>query len=290
MSNQELIDEYELLMLSSLSPRTGKEYLYNLKEFEAFLLKKEKTLAKPTAMDLALWLKSNKAQCVGSTLKRKFSALRKFFIFLNKKGLIEVAEIEFLNEIRPKPTKGNEAHRALSSEEIKTILSKLTHPLFRFIFLLGIEFGIRREEYTRIKLTDVDLKQKRLRIHGKGDKIRYIPVTQAQIKRLKGFLVHRERDEITHEYLLYSKTGKVINRTLERYFVDMSKQTKIKFTSHDLRVTFATRLWKAGCDILSISNKLGHASIQTTMGYIKPTERELDERYLSVAEDLSLAI
>lgn len=70
----------------------------------------------------------------------------------------------------------------------------------------------------------------------------------------------------------------------------MSEISGVKFTSHDLRVTFATRLWKAGCYMASISKKLGHVSIQATMSYIKPTERKIDKRYLAVAEDLSLTI
>lgn len=70
----------------------------------------------------------------------------------------------------PKAIKGDEAHRALTIDEIKQCRQKLNHPIYRFLFFLGIEFGLRLNEYTQIKLTDVDLKRKRLKIHGKGKK------------------------------------------------------------------------------------------------------------------------
>ncbi len=68
----------------------------------------------------------------------------------------------------------------------------------------------------------------------------------------------------------------------------MSKQAQVKFTSHDLRVTYATLLWRARGDIYVISKKLGHASVKTTMGYVKPTQKEIGERYVETAQNVFL--
>lgn len=286
MSSSEIIEEFELISLEKLSPNSKREYLYNLKEFERFLSEKGKSLLNPKAADLAEWLRFKKQTCQGSTLARKFYSVKKFFIFLKKKKLINPDELEYLPDIKPGETKGDEAHRALSESEVQKCLTNITHPLFQFIYFLGLNFGIRREEYTRVQVSDIDLERKRLRIHGKGDKVRFIPITERQKTRIERFLEHRKRDGVTHEYLLYSKTGKIIKRTLERYFSEMSRLSGVKFTSHDLRVTFATRLWQAGLDIYVISKKLGHKSIETTLKYVKPAEKQVDERYLEIAEDL----
>lgn len=286
MSSSEIIEEFELMALEKLSPNSKREYLYNLKEFDRFLSEKGKSLLDPKAADLAEWLRFKKQTCKGSTLARKFSAIKKFFLFLRKKKLINPDELEYLSDIQPKKTKGDEAHRALSEIEIQKCFSNITHPLFQFIYFLGLNFGVRREEYTNIQVSDINLERKRLRIHGKGDKVRFIPITERQRARIERFLEHRKRDGVTHEYLLYSKTGKILKRTLERYFSEMSKLSGVKFTSHDLRVTFATRLWNAGLDIYVISKKLGHESIETTLRYVKPTEKQVDERYLEIADDL----
>ncbi len=197
-------------------------------------------------------------------------------------------ELEFLEDIRPKATTGDEAHRALTEEEIKQCQERISHPIFRFIYFLGIEFGLRREEYTRIKLSDIDFNKKIIRIHGKGDKIRYIPIAERLISRFTQFIKQRERDQIKHEFLLYSKTGKTTLKTIDRYFQEMRKMSGIEFTSHDLRVTFATRYWNLGMDILVISKKLGHSRIETTLVYVKPTEKEINSRFLEIAESFSI--
>jgi len=186
----------------------------------------------------------------------------------------------------PKATKGDEAHRALSIAEIKQCLKKINHPLYRFMYLLGIEFGFRLEEYTRIEVSDVDLKRNRLRIQGKGNKFRFIPIAKRIIPRFESFLKQRSLDGIKHEYLPYSKTGKSTEKTLERYFQDMRRISEVFFTSHDLRVTFTTLYYNLGCDILVISKMLGHKKLETTLTYVKPTEKELEDRFLNTAEGL----
>jgi site-specific recombinase XerD len=282
----ELIEEYDLISLSKLSVHSRKEYLHNLSQMKRFLQERNKTLFQITALDLAAFLKSKRETCSETTLLRKFFALRKFLIFLRRKKIITPEELEFLEDIKPKARKGEEAHRALTTEEIQQCFKKISHPLFRFIFFLGLNFGLRREEYTKLRVDDIDLKLNRLRILGKGNKVRYIPILPNQKNRFERFLEYRKRDEITNEFLLYSKTGKTINRTIERYFTDMAKQSEVKFTSHDLRVTFATLLWKARGDIYVISKKLGHASVKTTMGYVKPTEKQINERYIETAQNV----
>jgi len=285
-SNEELIEAYALLSLDRLSPKSQKEYLHNLKQFSTFLNSRNKLLKGSTAIDLAAFLKDSKKTCSDRTLNRKFFAIKKFYKFLRKKRLIDPDELEFLDDMRPKITEGDEAHRALSIDEIKQCRQKLNHPIYRFLFFLGVEFGLRLEEYTRIKLTDVDLKRNRLKIHGKGKKIRFIPITNRIKSTFDSFLKQRTLDGIKHDFLLYTKTGKSTERTLERYFQDMRKISGISFTSHDLRVTFATLFYNSGCDILVISKMLGHKKLETTLTYVKPTKKELEDRFLTIAEDI----
>ncbi len=287
-SNKTLIEEFKLLDLDNLSDRSRSEYLYILLQFQSFQKQRNKVLKDSNTLDLAAFLNEQKKSCTGSTRRRKFYALKKFYYFLKRKKLIDPEELEYFEKKAPKATKGDEAHRALTEEEIKQCQSMISHPLFRFIFFLGIEFGLRRNEYTRIKLEDLDLQRKRLRIHGKGDKVRFIPIAKRHLPRFEQFLKQRKLDEVKHVFLLYSKTGKTTNKTIDRYFQEMRKMSGVEFVSHDLRVTFATRYYKAGMDILVISKKLGHAKIQTTMTYVKPTEKEINDRFLAIVEEMPI--
>lgn len=283
-SNSTLLEEFDLLVLESMSDRTKTEYLLIIKQFERFQGLRNKTFEQSTAIDLAAFLKNQKNSCTGSTLQLKFYAIKKFYKFLRRKQIMKSEELEFLEDIRPKATKGDEAHRALTDEEVKQCQERISHPIFRFVYFLGIEFGLRREEYTRIKISDINFQKRLLRIHGKGNKIRFIPIAERLIPRFKQFLKQRERDQIQHEFFLYSKTGKTTKKTIGDYFQQMKSMSGVEFTSHDLRVTFATRYWKLGMDILVISKKLGHSSIETTLTYVKPTEKEINARFLEIAE------
>ncbi|MFX0172623.1 MAG: tyrosine-type recombinase/integrase [Candidatus Hodarchaeota archaeon] len=290
LTPKELLIEYELILDNHLRPLSKEVYIQNLKHFGNYLETQGKTLANPTTIDVAKWLKHCKKTVKQTTLMKKFQAIRKYFAFLKRKKIISSEEFDYLAEIRPKRTKGDEVYRALSTNEIQQCLARIAHPTYRFLFLLGLNFGLRREEYSNLRLKDVNLKRRHLRVHGKGDKVRFIPITRQQVLLFERFFKQRKRDQVTHDHLIYTKRGKPVAKTISNYFAEMSKYAGVRFSSHDLRVTYTTRFWLNGGDIYTISKKLGHSKIDTTLSYLKPTEREIDRRYLEIAEEFDLYI
>lgn len=287
IADDNLVLEYSQLSFGrKKTDRTKKEYLNNLNQFREFIYEhRNKSLSELNALDLSLFLEHKGISCSDRTLARKFYAIKFFLKYLRKKNLFDSNELEYLIEFSPKFEEDSEAHRALSTEDIKKIFSKITLPYHEFLFKFGLEFGIRISEYTTITLEDLDLNRGFLRIRGKGKKIRYIPIPKRFYSDIENFLEDRKLDGVKHEFLFYTLRGKSVPRTLQKYFQKIAVAAGVKFTSHDLRVTFATRYWEAGMDIYTISIMLGHKNIETTLLYIKPKIQEHFKRFQDIAEE-----
>ncbi|MFX0173445.1 MAG: site-specific integrase [Candidatus Hodarchaeota archaeon] len=115
---EELINEFDLMVLENMSVISRKVYLSNLMEFRRFQNDRGKDLLNPTVLDLAEFIKYKRNTCSDQTLNNKFYTIKKFFIFLKKKELMDPTEFDFLTEIRLKITKGDEAHRSLTEGEV----------------------------------------------------------------------------------------------------------------------------------------------------------------------------
>lgn len=289
-----LFQEFDLIYIEKMSVKSQKEYRNIFSQFIKFLDSKDVKIENIKPVDLGLYLKLKKKSCKNSTLRRHYFAIKGYYKFLMRKGILDLNEYTIIDEdMKIKKEVGDKPGKSLTEKEISYCLEKITHPIFRFMFLLGIWFGLRCEEYTHLKLSDIrryidldDGKEKaRLRVTGKGMKFRFIPITANQLTIINDFQRYRELDQIEHEYLLYSKTGKMIDRTIQKYFEEIREICEIFFTSHDLRRTYCTRSYFiVGIDIYLISQYMGHASVNTTKSYLRLTDKMMEERYLEKAE------
>lgn len=154
----------------------------------------------------------------------------------------------------------------------------------RLIVELFYATGIRRTELIGIRLSDVSFVQKTIKILGKGNKERFIPMLPSVMKSLNEYLVYRNKLETIKdsESLFLTKKGVTVNeslvyRTINSYFSKVSE--KVKKSPHILRHSFATHLLNEGADINSVKELLGHSSLASTQVYTHNSIAKLKEVY-----------
>ncbi|MCG2694925.1 tyrosine-type recombinase/integrase [Candidatus Parcubacteria bacterium] len=146
------------------------------------------------------------------------------------------------------------------------------------IFSLFIFAGLRKSELLKIKLTDVDIENLTIFVNqGKGSKDRIIPMSFTLAQSLKLYLDERKRLNKTcpEFFASLNRNQGFTNTGLRNLVVKLRKVSKIKFTIHKLRHTFATLMLEGGCDIFSLSKMMGHSDIKTTTIYLAASAEHL---------------
>lgn len=181
------------------------------------------------------------------------------------------------------PTEGEDNRRALTETEILKGYQKVNDPLIRMLFWVGLNYGIRREEYTKLTFKDIDLKNRLLSVHGKGNKIRRIKILEHHVKRWEDWLNKRNLYNINHDYVFFTSRGKASTKAIDRYFKKINHlvvdKNKSDLTSHSFRYTFAVNLWRKNVDLLVIQRLLGHVKLETTKRYLRVEDWEIQARY-----------
>jgi len=142
--------------------------------------------------------------------------------------------------------------------------------------------GIRRSELINIKITDIDFVNDTVKVLGKRNKERYIPLLKSVKESLKKYIIFRE--ELTKEkaYLFLTKKGEkiydtLVYRIINNYFSCVS--SKVKKSPHIIRHSFATHLLDEGADLNSVKELLGHSSLASTQVYTHSSLGKLKEVY-----------
>jgi len=206
------------------------------------------------------------------TINRKISSLSKYYDFLLK---IQVNKVSPLKN-----------HKRLKVQK-KLIIPFSEDEVFKIIDVFSKDFegkrnllivdtlystGIRRDELINIKLNDVFLSENLIKVLGKRNKERLVPVLASLNKRIKDYLDFRNEIHSNSSSLFITKKGKSIGpslvyRVVKKYFSKVS--TKVKTSPHVLRHSFATHMLNNGADINSIKEMMGHSSLASTQIYTK---------------------
>lgn len=210
-----------------------------------------------------------------STVARRLSSLKSFFRFLMRKGHMERNP---LSSIRP-PRVKTKVPPFLTLDEIELLIAALPPKDFvsrrdRAIIELLYSSGLRVGELVSLSTGNYHGEAGIVRVRGKGNKERVVPVGRAASSAIDDYLAERARKFGEHPGydapLFINRSGeRLTGRTIDRM---MKKRAKIagiakKVTPHVLRHTFATHLLGAGVDLRSIQELLGHASLSTTQRY-----------------------
>ncbi|MCX6745109.1 MAG: tyrosine-type recombinase/integrase [Candidatus Parcubacteria bacterium] len=146
------------------------------------------------------------------------------------------------------------------------------------IFAVFLFAGLRKKELLKLRFTDVDIPNMSIFVYqGKGSKDRIIPIPSKLVEILNNYLAERKRLNKTCPEFFASLNHNIglTNTGLKRLVELMSKTSKIKFTIHKLRHTFATLMLEGGCDIYSLSRMMGHSDIKTTTIYLAASAEHL---------------
>lgn len=223
------------------------------------------------------------------TINRKISSLRTFYRFLQQIKRITVDPLQLHRSLRMK----KKLQLPFSRKEIADVRQFLEQgddfDSLRDLIIVELLYGLglRRAELVGLKIVDFDFYLHQVKVVGKGDKMRFIPLVDELEKIVKKYLLSRKlvlRDIGDHGVLLVNSKGNKIDemfvyRVINRYFSNAT--TKEKKSPHMLRHSFATHLIENGADINSVKELMGHESLSTTQMYTQVNLEEMKKVYLS---------
>ena len=216
------------------------------------------------------------------SINRKISSLKSYFKFLQK---IEVLDLNPL--IKHKALKTSKKLEIPFSEiEMQNVLSIIEYTNdfegVRDELLIHVLYatGMRRAELLELRLSDVDFETMTIKVLGKRNKERFIPLLSETKSKFKSYFVKRlGLNEIKEaNYVFLTKSGNkmyetLVYRLINKYFRVVS--SKVKTSPHILRHTFATHLLNKGADLNAVKELLGHSSLASTQVYTHNSISEL---------------
>lgn len=221
------------------------------------------------------------------TINRKLSSLNSFFKYLQKQQLVTNNPVKQLHAQRlperlPVYLKEKETEFLLQEVQFEEGFKGLTD---RMICDLLYQTGMRRNELQQLKEKDVEWSLNQLRVLGKGNKERLVPVSTALLHDLRNYIKEKSHLEAAStDYLLVLENGQplyaaYIYRTVKKYLNIAT--TLQKKSPHVLRHTFATHLLNNGANIQAIKDLLGHSSLAATQVYTHNNIEKLREIHKS---------
>lgn len=281
------IEEFKIHLLENdKSLNTIKSYSQDLNYFFKWIQQRYEPphlisiLTSTDLKDYEHHLKSD-STIAPSTINRRLISLIKWSEFLVTIGS---TNINLANNIKIKKVQRQNNIRWLTRKEVGKLLHavELTKQqnfkkgmLHQTIVYLAVNLGLRVQEICDVKLVDMDVHRGIVRINGKGDKHRIVPLTENTKEAIGNWL--KVRDQQSEYLLVSSKSNYITTRAVQHIFKKYSIQLGIEITPHSLRHTYCKQLAQQGVDIQSIAELAGHSSVDTTRIYVTPSIRELQD-------------
>ena len=273
------------------SPHTVEGYGRDLLSFQESL-EQDLALADIEAIHIRRFVVSLHGKNGAATVGRKLSALRSFFKYLVRKKILKRDPITGIAG----PKVGKHMPVFLTVDEVFLLLeapSKKDRFMLRDIALLELLYstGIRVAELVSSDLSDLDFQSEMLRVTGKGNKERLVPVGRPAAHAVQQWLGLRDqliadrsrrgREVEKAALFLNGRGGRLTTRSVERIVKAYGERAGIPqiVTPHALRHSYATHLLEMGADLRSVQELLGHASLSTTQRYTHLTLDHLTEVY-----------
>jgi len=267
------------------SSHTIKAYQNDLTAFQEFCSHEFEvtSLAEVGYPIIRSWILSLSKKGISNlSINRKVSSLKSFFKFLQKIG-----------EIETNPLIGHKALKVqkkiqvpFSKKEILEVMDAIQGDDFesvrnRLVIEMLYATGIRRTELLHIKVQDIDFSENVIRILGKRNKERFVPILSTMLTSIHNYLPLRN-ELAENDYLFVTSKGNkmyetLVYRIINSYFSLAS--TKLKRSPHILRHSFATHLLNEGANLNSVKELLGHSSLASTQVYTKNSLESLKQMY-----------
>ncbi len=265
------------------SEHTVKAYRGDLENFRDFLLKEGKKIEEVNVSTINAYVSTLYGKNSPASVERKISTIRSFFSFL--------VRIDFLTQNPAKlvrtPKKEKHLPVFLSVDEVFNLVDINTekNPLNirdRAILELLYSSGLRVSELAGATLGDLNMGEAIIRIRGKGNKERIIPVGSKALSALEKYLEIREEFKPTSNHIFLNSRGNgITTRSLARIIKKYGLVSGISknVSPHVLRHSFATHLLAGGADLRAIQEMLGHSSLSTTQRYTHLSIERIMEVY-----------
>lgn len=224
-----------------------------------------------------------------STIARKLSAVRSFFLFLERKGLTKwnpAADIATpkLEKYMPTYLLVDEVFRLLERPEREKPLG------LRDLAILEVLYscGFRVSELEALTISSIDFDERLVRVIGKGDKERIVPIGRQALQAVRNYLEATQYLRRSNVYISRGEplfinfrggalSGRSIGRIIKKYAIESGLTADV--SPHSMRHTFATHLLDGGADLRAVQELLGHESLSTTQKYTHVSLDRLMEVY-----------
>lgn len=269
-----------------LSDNSIKSYDFDLILFKKFLdLNKIKdTPLNCKSETIKNYLYKNLSNKKSRSQARSISALKSFFNYLVFEGLIKdspISNIEApkLERKLPEVLTEDEINQLIKSVDLNHVFGQRNKTIIEVLY----GTGIRVSELVNLKLSNIFFKESILKVNGKGDKERFVPLGKIASTEIKTYINIRDRmkiDSKNTDILFINRYGRKLTRSMIfKIITDASKSIGLekKISPHTLRHSFATHLLKNGADLRTIQLILGHESITTTEIYTHLDTFHLEE-------------
>lgn len=254
----------------NFSANTVKSYRADLQEFTDYLSKrKQNTLEAFTSPVIRSFLSSLPQDYARNTVLRKIAALRSLAAFLLRQGKLARNPFKLL----PAPKREKLLPKFLTLPETDRLINTAGNTHFaardKALFELMYSSGLRRSEVTGLKIRDVDFFNGVVRVLGKGNKERLVPVTDEALYAIKYYLSTRPNPQPQDALFLNAHGKPLTGDGLAFIFKNTAIAAHLarKVTPHSLRHSFATHLLNNGCDLRSLQEMLGHKTLAATQVY-----------------------
>ncbi|MGC6429718.1 MAG: tyrosine-type recombinase/integrase [Jejuia sp.] len=280
-----------LLLEKNYSKLTVKAYQSDLESFQNFILREHNmaSIKKVNYQQIRSWIVVLVESGLSNrSINRKISSLNTYYKFLLKVGDVKQNPLSKHKALKT----SKKVQVPFSEEEIKVVLDELNFDdsyegiRDKLIIELFYSTGIRRIELVELKLAAIDLSNRSIKVLGKRNKERIVPLLNSVKETLQQYLKVRDNleDIKDSDYLFLTKKGVKIYETLVYRVINdyFSKASfKVKKSPHILRHSFATHLLNQGADINAVKELLGHTSLAATQVYTHNSIAELKKVYLN---------
>lgn len=264
------------------SPHTLRSYATDLTEFTAFLTaeKIDGLAGADTRAVRAFLAHLHRRRLSKATIARKLAAVRSCFRFLARRGALEINPAR---QVRS-PRLGRRLPSVLPKDEATQLLDAAPEPTTagardRALLELLYASGLRVAEGCGLDLDDLDEARRTVRVLGKGDKERVVPVGETALEALDAYLAMRGRQR--GPLFQNTRGGRLTPRSAHRIVKRLARRAGIsqRVTPHTLRHSFATHMLGEGADLRLIQELLGHSRLSTTQRYTHVSPEHLMRVY-----------
>ena len=269
-----------LYIEKGLSKNTVSSYKNDIASFSSWCDKEHLDRLKITDLNLNNYISTLfSIGLKSSSINRKISSIKHFYLFLLKKKVIKNSPADEINTPKqekylPTSMSEDEVESLLGSPKSSIKIERRDKAMIEILYATGM----RITELVNLKLTDIDFNRSVLKVFGKGSKERLVPYGEKAAEALRIYL--EDRKKLDSKDVFLSNRGTRITRGAfwQRIKIYIKRENlKSSISPHTLRHAFATHLLNRGADLRSVQILLGHSDLSTTQIYTHIAKKRLGE-------------